>query len=529
MPTGRTVKVVQRNSQPSERPAAVDRPPLWSRRTLRGRVALLAGLVGLVGATLLQPAVVHAAGPRHAQVIDAETREPLAGVAVLAVWSRGARGHPAISFTDTGYYKSAETATGPDGRFTIPWRILFALGFGVEVRGPEIALFKAGYGGWRFAGSKDMSTGDGAVIEMRPLRTAADQVRYLERKLTPAERDQLGRVWRGIDGPQNPSDVPWREARAYEAAINAERAAHGLRPIGIGFPGLGTQYLLPPQAEAPGEARLRGASGIATDAAGNVYVADTENHRIVKYSPTLTVLKTWGTFGREKGQLQFPRGVAVDSRGYVLVADSGNHRMQWFTGEGRLVGGWGERRVAEYGGRFAPGNVAITASGEIVVFLSGQVWRFTEDGRLLGVSGSAARLSGHSGIAVDADGNVFGINGDWRPGPRVLKLDRAGNRVAGWGSYGSGWGQLHSPYGLAVDARGRVYVAAGGDARVVVFDRVGAVLEQWDLLNRWQEGPAWTRVPTALTVDARGYVYVVGQKQPRPLRLGPVPGEGGAR
>lgn len=395
----------------------------WPSRC--GRVALLASIVGLLGAVFVQPVAVQAAGVRHGQVIDAETREPLAGVAILAVWSRAAYGHPAVTFTPTGYYKSAETTTGSDGRFTIPWRILFALGFGVEVRGPELALFKAGYGGWRFAGSKDMLTGDGAVIEMRPLKTAAERVRYLERKLTPPERDQLERVWRQVGGPENPRDVPWREARAYEAAINAERAAHGLRPIGIGFPGLGTP--LPPQVEAPGEARLRGASGITTDPAGNVYVSDTKNHRIVKYSPTLTVLKTWGTFGREKGQLQFPRGIAIDRHGNVLAGDAGNHRVLRFTDEGRLLGSWGARLRADYPGPFASGDLAVTNDGEIVAFANKTVFRFTEHGQLLGGWGRAFQFSAHSGIAVDADGHVFGITGGG-PGRRSSNSTGRGNR-----------------------------------------------------------------------------------------------------
>ena len=69
---------------------------------------------------------------------------------------------------------------------------------------------------------------------------------------------------------------------------------------------------------------------MATDAAGNVYVADFGNHRIQKFSSAGTYLAQWGSYGSGDGQFSTPRGVATDAAGNVYVADQGNHRIQKF-------------------------------------------------------------------------------------------------------------------------------------------------------------------------------------------------------
>jgi DNA-binding beta-propeller fold protein YncE len=67
--------------------------------------------------------------------------------------------------------------------------------------------------------------------------------------------------------------------------------------------------------------------GIATDKAGNVFVADTFNNRIQKFSPRGVFLGQWGKTGSGKGRFRAPQDLAVDSKGRVYVADSGNDRI----------------------------------------------------------------------------------------------------------------------------------------------------------------------------------------------------------
>src|SRR5207244_1981198 len=67
---------------------------------------------------------------------------------------------------------------------------------------------------------------------------------------------------------------------------------------------------------------------------GVVYITDGGNNRVVKYSSTGAYITKWGALGAGNGQFSFPVGVAVDTSGNVYVADSNNHRIQKFTGAG---------------------------------------------------------------------------------------------------------------------------------------------------------------------------------------------------
>ena len=81
-------------------------------------------------------------------------------------------------------------------------------------------------------------------------------------------------------------------------------------------------------------------AGIAVDRNGNFLVADTNNGRIEKFSPTGTFLDIIGTKGSGQGQLSAPNGVAVDQHGNIYVADAGNHRVQKLSADGKLIAEW---------------------------------------------------------------------------------------------------------------------------------------------------------------------------------------------
>ncbi len=84
----------------------------------------------------------------------------------------------------------------------------------------------------------------------------------------------------------------------------------------------------------------------AVDADGHVYVTDTGNHRVQKFTSDGTFIMTWGSFGAGDGQFSTPRGIAVDSSGNVYVADEGNNRIQIFTSTGTFVAKWGQYLIS---------------------------------------------------------------------------------------------------------------------------------------------------------------------------------------
>lgn len=82
--------------------------------------------------------------------------------------------------------------------------------------------------------------------------------------------------------------------------------------------------------------------GVAVDHSGNVYVADTNNHQIRKFTSNGTFVTKWQSIGSGIGEFQsLPYDVAVDASGTVYVADSNFHRITTFTSDGMFLGQWG--------------------------------------------------------------------------------------------------------------------------------------------------------------------------------------------
>ena len=116
--------------------------------------------------------------------------------------------------------------------------------------------------------------------------------------------------------------------------------------------------------------------GLTTDAAGNVYVAD--NDRIQKFSSNGGFLTQWGSFGGGDGQIRQPFGIATDADGGVYVADTGNHRIQKFGSNGAFLGKWGASGSGD-GEFFSPFGIGTAATGDIYVADSGnsRIQKFT--------------------------------------------------------------------------------------------------------------------------------------------------------
>ena len=116
------------------------------------RVAVTMLVLVMGGATHAE-----AAGPWKAQIVDAETGQPIEGVVVVAIWKTepaGIRMHPNREFFDVD-----EVVSGVDGRIVIPERTLFSWQRFTWVIGPQILMFKAGYGIWDSLKSRSSANG----------------------------------------------------------------------------------------------------------------------------------------------------------------------------------------------------------------------------------------------------------------------------------------------------------------------------------------------------------------------------------
>ncbi|MFQ5803956.1 MAG: hypothetical protein ACE5JQ_13765 [Candidatus Methylomirabilales bacterium] len=194
------------------------------RRQVGYGVVLLMGIFALGALTV--PTLGEAAGPWKAQIVDQETKKPLGGVVVLAVWYR--RYASPGGWAGGGYYGSEEVVTGPDGRFVIPARWTFTfLPFLTTIKGPSFHIFKPGYGQWRFQGADTWEYWEradrasaawaqleagGAVMELPPLRTRKERREFLSYASPPG-------------------DVPAASMPRYLETIDGERVFVGFQPL----------------------------------------------------------------------------------------------------------------------------------------------------------------------------------------------------------------------------------------------------------------------------------------------------------
>jgi sugar lactone lactonase YvrE len=237
-------------------------------------------------------------------------------------------------------------------------------------------------------------------------------------------------------------------------------------------------------------ASFRGPQAVAADASGNVYVADTYAHRIRKISPNgeVTTFAGSGTPGLSNGsrtaaQFNEPVGLAVDATGHIYVAEYGSNRIRKITPAGDVsilagsaIGAAGSDNSTGADAKFnGPGGIALDASGNVYVADIGNhmIRKITPDDVVTTLAGSttpgfvddtgaAARFTSPYAVAVDADGDVYVTD---HGNNVVRKITSAGvvTTFAGSGMHGSAGGigtaaQFRGPSGISADISGNLYV-----------------------------------------------------------------------
>jgi len=252
--------------------------------------------------------------------------------------------------------------------------------------------------------------------------------------------------------------------------------------------------------------------GIAVDVSDCVYVTDTGNNRVQKFTSSGGFVASWGVEGSGSAQFNTPIGIAVDASGYVYVTDVYNYRVQKFDPSGGFVAAWGSYGTGE--GRFnLPYGVAIGSGGEVYVAdaANNRVQVFDSDGAFMMSWGSPGSGEGEfnfpSALATDAAGNVY-VCDNWNH--RVQVFDPEGNYLAEWGSEGGGDGQFYRPKGIAVSLAGDVYVTDG-------YNRVQKFDSGYNYVSTF--GGA-LNIPIGVAVDSESSVYVVDYWNNRVVKYG---------
>ncbi|MCX7009811.1 MAG: hypothetical protein NTY53_21640, partial [Kiritimatiellaeota bacterium] len=238
-------------------------------------------------------------------------------------------------------------------------------------------------------------------------------------------------------------------------------------------------------------ARFNTPNGVAVDGAGNVFVADTQNHLIRKISPAgvVTTVAGAGVAGSANGtgtvaRFNTPYGIAVDGLGNLLVADTGNHTIRQITPDGTVS--------------TLAGTAGVSGSADD--------------------TGAAARFYRPCSIAVDGLGHIF-VADTFNHTLRIITAGGVVTTIAGLaGSAGSTDGttsvaRFNLPFGVTADHVGHVYIADSGNHTIREIDPAGAVSTLGGLAGNagsadGEDATARFNGPGGVAANSAGNVFV---------------------
>ncbi|MDE0005977.1 MAG: peptidyl-alpha-hydroxyglycine alpha-amidating lyase family protein [Rhodospirillaceae bacterium] len=208
---------------------------------------------------------------------------------------------------------------------------------------------------------------------------------------------------------------------------------------------------------------------LEVDEQGNLYAfhrcsantcIDRTEPPLLKFDPTGNLLMTWG-----EGLLVWPHGLHLDAQGNIWLTDGESHE-----GRGDQV-------------------FKLSPEGEVLMTIG-----------TAGVTGDGPHtFNGAADVIVAGDGSIFVADGHINN--RIVKYSPEGEYLLEWGEAGAGPGEFDTPHALAMDSRGRLFVADRGNLRVQIFDQQGNFLDEWKQFGR----------PSGVTITADDRIYVASQ------------------
>jgi sugar lactone lactonase YvrE len=202
--------------------------------------------------------------------------------------------------------------------------------------------------------------------------------------------------------------------------------------------------------------------------------------------------------------------ISVDpaADGDVWVLHRSDPPILRFDQAGTVVTGFGAGMIVQSHGMALDrdGNVWVT-DAQIKNGKGNQVFKFSPKGTLLmtlgkaGIAGGGNDVfSGPCDVIVGQNGEIFVADGHVADSPvnRIVKFSKDGRFIKAWGKRGSAPGEFDTPHSLAMDSRGRIFVADRGNSRIQIFDQDGRFLDQWKQFGR----------PSGVFIDKNDAMYV---------------------
>ena len=259
-------------------------------------------------------------------------------------------------------------------------------------------------------------------------------------------------------------------------------------------------------------------SGITIDSKGNSWVVDSYTDRVEEFNEKGEYTgKYFGSKGTELGKFEKPESMAIDSKGNFWVVDSGNDRVEEFNEKGEYTGKYFGSKGTELGKFEKPWGIAIDSKGNFWVTDSGndRVEEFNEKGEYTGKSFGSDGTGNEqfvepTGIAIDEKGNL------WVSDSRYYSVKEFSSTGEYKGIIGGLGKEMGHPEGVAIDARGNIWVVETKYDRVQEYSTEGGSYES--KFGSEGSGPAQLKSPEGIAVKSSGEkteVYVVDTSNSR--------------
>ncbi len=280
---------------------------------------------------------------------------------------------------------------------------------------------------------------------------------------------------------------------------------------------LSADIVLGSLGSAPGQFQRPRDLAIAPD--GSIYVADTGNHRIQHLARDGSVLHVWGTYASilegeaPPGTFNEPWGIAVAPDGSVYVMDTWNFRIQKFTPDGQFIQMWGydSPTVVPFA-LYGPRDGVLDSQGRLLVSDTGnrRIVIYDAEGNYLSEFGKVGFAPGQFdepvGLAIDHQDNLY-VADTWNQRIQVFAPDGTGGYypLTSWEVY-AWFGQSidNKPY-IAVDDAGYLFATDPEGYRVLQFTTQGEIMRYWGDYGLGNDGFG---LVGSVAVDPTGGVWV---------------------